>query len=258
MRVLVTGGSGKLSQLLYARPSASPITFRVLSRKPAPPGVKQEWATGDLLTGVGLQAALAGVDAVLHMAHDPTNRTPTDVDGTRRIVAAAEAAGVRHLLYLSIIGVDVIPYPYYAHKYAAERIVQSSRIPWSILRAAQFHSLLDWMFGGMNRLPLLLPVPAAFRIQPLDDTEMADRLVVALTDGSRGRLRDYAGPEVLTFGQAVRPWKRARRIGKITVPFRMPGGMAKALREGRNTAPDGDRGTVTWEQWLARRYGAGA
>ncbi len=255
MRVLVTGGSGKLSQLLYARPSAFPFTFRVLSRKSAPPGVKQEWATGDLLTGAGLPAALDGVDAVLHMAHDPSNRTPTDVEGTRHIVDAATAAGVKHLLYLSIIGVDVIPYPYYEHKYAAERIIEASRLRWSILRAAQFHSLLDWMLNGMNKLPLVLPVPTSSKIQPLDDVEMAERLVQALHEGPRGRLRDFAGPEILTFGEAVVPWKRHRRIRKLTVPIVMPGALGRALREGRNTAPDGDRGSVTWGQWLERRYG---
>ncbi len=258
MTILVTAGTGKLAQRLFVRPGAAGRSFRILSRKPAPPGTRHQWATGDLLTGAGLPEALRGVDTVLHMAHDPTNRTATDVEGTRNLVNAAAAAGVQHLLYLSIIGVDVIPYPYYQHKYAAEQIIERGSVRWSILRAAQFHTLLDWMFSGMNQVPLVLPVPTSAKIQPLDDDEMADRLLVALQEGPRGRLRDFAGPEILTFGAAVRPWKRYRRVRKLTVPVLFPGGLAQALRSGLNTAPDGDRGRITWPQWLERRYGAGA
>ena len=72
----------------------------------APQG--QTELTGDVTTGAGLVEAMVGVDTVLHLA---TSAGKKDVQQTRNVVDAARAAGVTHLVYISIVGVDVNPYP---------------------------------------------------------------------------------------------------------------------------------------------------
>ena len=110
MTILITGGTGTLG-----RPTAELLTvagrdIRVLSRTPGPGRV-----VGDLSTGAGLTEALTGVDTVLHLATTASGR---DVAQTTLLVDACQAAGVTHLVYISIVGVDAVPYPYYRAKLA--------------------------------------------------------------------------------------------------------------------------------------------
>jgi uncharacterized protein YbjT (DUF2867 family) len=69
----------------------------------------------------------------VHAASDPRRAAEVDVEGTRRLVAAAAARSVAHLLYISIVGVDRIPHPLYRRKLAAEEIIAAGRVPWTIL-----------------------------------------------------------------------------------------------------------------------------
>jgi uncharacterized protein YbjT (DUF2867 family) len=122
-RVLITGGSGGLGSELLPRFADAGYTVRIFSRKPraASTDAKCEWAQGDLVAGEGIAEALTGVDLVVHAATNP----PTgkgDPEGTRNLCAAAKEAGTAHLFYISIVGVDKIPMPYYKVKLACEKV----------------------------------------------------------------------------------------------------------------------------------------
>lgn len=251
MRVLVTGGTGRLAQHILARQAANGINWRILSRRPS--AGEPDRAVGDLVSGHGLAEALEGIDAVLHLASDPAQPT-NDVRGTERLVEAAGAAGVTHLLFLSIIGVDTIPYPYYAAKRTAERLVEAGAVPWTVLRVAQFHSFVDWLLGRALRIPGLILAPGGFSVQSVADEDVAERVLKALAAGPIGRARDFAGPEILRASEAARRWQQARGLRRAVVPLPIPGRVARAFRTGANTATDGDRGVETWRDWLARRY----
>lgn len=260
MKVLVTGGGGALGRKLVRALAGAGHAARVMSRRgparDAPAGV--EWARADLVSGEGLGAAVEGVEAVIHAASDPRNAEAVDVGGTRRLCEAARAAGVSHLVYISIVGVDVIPFGYYRRKLAAEAAVESSAVPHSILRATQFHTLVDFLLTQAARVPLLMPLPTDFKFQSVDDAEVAERLAACVGAGARGRLPDFGGPSVFTLGEMAREWKRVRGVGKRVVRVPLPGALARAFRAGKNTAPDGERGATGWAEWLARPSGAGA
>ena len=166
----------------------------------------------------------------------------------------ARAAGVGHLLYVSIVGVDAIPLPYYRSKLAAEVGVASAGVPFSILRVTQFHGFLAWHLRRLSRLlPLVMPVPAGFRIQSVATTDVAARLVRAVEAGPGGRLGDFGGPEVLTLAEAARAWRAARGLEKAVWSFPTFGPVAAGFRAGRNTAPGEPRGNITWQAWLGSR-----
>lgn len=190
-------------------------------------------------------------------ASDPRGDTRrTDVDGTARLIAAAHRAGVVHLIYVSIVGIDRIPVAYYRHKLAAEAIVQGSAVPWTIVRGTQFHDLMDVLCGRMARFPVAL-VPAGFRSQPIHVAEFADAVWRCVADGPRGRSPDVAGPEILTFPEMVRSWMSAQGMHKPMLRLPIPGRAAAALRRGEGTAPAGAVGRVTWTAWLRERYARG-
>src|SRR3990170_5638680 len=144
-RVLITGGTGVLGRELVPRLAAAGYSVRVVSRRAAPAeGAPAEWARAQIATGEGLAEAVAGVDVIVHCASSPFRRTrEVDVEGTRRLLERAREAGVAHFVYISIVGVDLIPLGYYKHKLAAERLIEESGVPYSILRAPQFFTLID-------------------------------------------------------------------------------------------------------------------
>ena len=255
-RVLITGGSGGLGGELVPRFRQAGYTVRISSRRPAPPdaGAGLEWAQASLETGVGLAEAVAGADLIAHAASSPFRRTwQVDVEGTRRLLEAAGAANTPHFFYISIVGVDRVPLPYYRAKLAAEKLIEESGVPCSILRATQFDSLIDRFLRTLIRLPLAL-VPKDLRFQPIDTGEVAERMVAAAANGPSGRLPDLGGPEVHTSGELARAWLKARgrRVALVHLP--LPGKAAAAFRRGDLCTPNAE-GKVTWADWLARTYG---
>src|SRR5450759_3038214 len=143
MNVLVTGGTGALGRHVVTLLLSSGHRARILSRNPRG---DMDAVRGDLATGAGLVKAVAGMDAIIHAASaatQPTKLRTTDVLGTRRLLAMAREEGVRHVVYISIVGMEGIAYPYYKAKLATEAVVQENIVPWSILRATQFHTLME-------------------------------------------------------------------------------------------------------------------
>ncbi|TCP47307.1 uncharacterized protein YbjT (DUF2867 family) [Tamaricihabitans halophyticus] len=230
--ILVTGGTGTLGRAVVRELTTAGQDVRVLSRRTG----------GDLVTGRGLDAALRDADTVLHLA--TTLRGGRDVTATRNLVDAA--TDVRHLVFVSIVGIDRIPFGYYLGKLAAERIVTER--PHTILRATQFHDLIRTLLAGAATLPVM-PVPAV-RAQPVDVRDVAVRLAELASGEPRGRAPDFGGPEVKTFrelaGEYLHATGKRRRVVDLSLPGRAFGG----FRDGANLVPGNPAGTVTFEEYL--------
>jgi uncharacterized protein YbjT (DUF2867 family) len=254
MRVLITGGTGNLGSALVREAVNAGHVVRVMSRRPRPqPAANElEWAQGDLASGSGIVEAVAGADAIIHAASDPRQTAAVDVNGTRHLLEAARRNSISHLLYISIVGIDEIPYSYYRRKLETEALITSSGVPHSILRATQFHSLVDLLISMAARVPLLMPLPVAFKFQSVAERDVAARLVGQLTAGPGGRLDDFGGPEVLTLGEMAGTWMKVRGVRrKKLIRLPLPGALAAAIRAGKNRTPDTPRGHINWREWLA-------
>ena len=239
MTVLVTGGTGRLGGALVARLDQP----WVLSRRPGPGRV-----LGDLATGEGVEEAVAGVSTIVHCATAPTG----DAAATEHLVAAARRAGTPHLVFVSIVGVDRIPLGHYREKVRAERVVESSGLPWTILRATQFHDFLVQMFTSAARTGLL-PVLAGTSVQPVAVDDVADRLADLVDGPAQGRASDLGGPEIRPMGDLARAWLAASGRRRAVVPLRLPGAIARGYRDGAHLTPEHADGAVTFEQFLAAR-----
>lgn len=254
-RILVTGGSGVLgTQVVESLVAAGrqPIVF---SRR-APQA--ENWLQGDLASGAGLEQALRDVEVVLHAASAAAEFSrihATDVEGTAHLVKAAEAAGVKHLVYISIVGVDNIPYGYYRAKLAAERSIKAGAVPWTILRATQFPELIDRVLRA-SRGPFVF-VPRSFSFQPVHSSEVAARLAEIAAGKPAGMMDDFGGPEVLTTRELARTWLARRGIRRRIVAVPIPGQAASGFRDGHHLCPDQREGRGTWASWVARAYAGG-
>ncbi|MFJ7015291.1 SDR family oxidoreductase [Streptomyces albogriseolus] len=246
--ILVTGGTGTLGRPVVERLRADGHEVRVLSRHTPPYAV-------DLREGgSGLDRALDGMGTVVHCA---TSARGGDEQAARNLIAAARRAGVQHLVYISIVGVDRVPFPYYRTKLAVERQIEDSGTGWTVLRATQFHDLLFRLFQGLSKSPVM-PLPARVKDQPVEVREVADRLAGLAQGAPAGRADDLAGPEIRTLPSLARAYLDAagRRRALVKVPLR--GAAYEAFRAGGHLAPERAVGTRTFEEFLAERFTARA
>jgi uncharacterized protein YbjT (DUF2867 family) len=250
LKAAVVGGTGSLGRLVVAELAAKGDEVRILSRSPG-----AALLTGashrrvDLSTGEGLAEALNGVEVVVDASNSRKEAQEVLVEGTRRLLAAEAQAGVGHHVGISIVGCDRVPMAYYDAKVAQEEAIASGQVPWSLLRASQFHSLLDWFFAGAARFRIL-PTGSAL-VQPVDAEVVARSLAGAALEGPAGRLPDIAGPEVLTLTDLARTWRRTR--GRRLLPLRIPmvGKTGRAIRDGGLCEPNAAAtGSRTFERWL--------
>ncbi|KOG18530.1 hypothetical protein ADK35_21715, partial [Streptomyces viridochromogenes] len=246
-KILVTGGTGTLGRLVTERLRADGHEVRVLSRHAQP------YAVDLRKGGPGLDAAMDGVDTVVHCASSPNGG---DEEAAAHLIAAARRGGVRHLVYISIVGVDRVPFGYYKSKLAVERLVEESGLGWTVLRATQFHDLLVRVLGILSKSPVLL-LPAHVKDQPIEVAEVADRLAELALGSPAGRVEDMGGPEVRTFDSLARAYLKAtgRRRLVLRVPLR--GKAYEAFRSGGHLAPEHVVGKGTFEEYLGRRVGGG-
>jgi uncharacterized protein YbjT (DUF2867 family) len=246
--ILVTGGTGTLGSHVLPLLRDAGRGVRVLSRHGHESTDGIEYVTGDLLGGEGIEAAVDGVETILHLAGGPKD----DDEAARNLALAASRAGTRHLVYISVIGADRVPLGYFRSKLAAERAVAGSGIPWTTLRAAQFHDLVLKLVRSMSRLPVI-PVPGGVRFQSVDPREVASRLVELTLGEPAGQVPDLAGPQVYEMRDLIRGYLKVRAKRRLLVPVRVPSKAGRAYRAGENLSLDAVVGTRTWEDFLADR-----
>ena len=169
---------------------------------------------------------------------------------TSGLSPAAERAGVRHLVHISVVGADRMPLGYLRTQLAAEQAVIGSGVPWTVLRAAQFHDLVFGVAQAVAKLPVV-PAPTGLRFQPVAAEEVAARLVELALDSPSGRANDLVGPEVLALRDLVRDYLRSRGKRRPFLPLPLPGAAGRAYRSGLNLTLDGaDVGKRTWSDFL--------
>ncbi|MBF6349814.1 NAD(P)H-binding protein [Nocardia flavorosea] len=186
-RVAVAGATGNIGSLTAAALQRAGHEVVPISR-----------ARGvDLLHGEGLDDALTGVNTVI----DTTNYGATDRDEavawfgttTRNLLAAEERSGVGHHVLLSILGVDRVEgNAHYAGKREQERLVAEGRVPWTIVRATQFHDFAA-MVSGWTEQDGVAPI-APLLVQPIAPADVAAVLAETAAGAPQGRHIDIAGP----------------------------------------------------------------
>jgi len=239
-------GTGLLGSRVVDRLGEAREDVRVMSRSR-----RADTVWGDLLIGEGLDEAVEGVSTIMHCASSPFRKTgQVDVKGTRRLLQAASRSGVSHVVFISIVGVDRNPYyPYFRHKLDAEQVVERSGLPWTTLRATQFH---EFVLKQLLELGPVALVPKEFLLQPIETGEVANRLVELALSAPAGRVPDVGGPEVRTFANLACSYQEAAGRHRRLVEVPVPGKVARAFREGAQTCPERRYGTITWEEFPHR------
>lgn len=240
MRVLVTGGTGFVGrQILRELRVAGHGTF-VLARNPdaaAARGIARELSAtiraGDVLNPGSLANACGDIDAMIHLVgiiSEVGEKTFENVHtrGTQHIVAAAKSAGIKRFIQMSALGTRANAVArYHQSKWAAEEIVRSSRLDWTIFRPSIIYGAGDGfvnLFARLSRFSPVVPLIGGGRMkfQPIAVESVAEAFVKSLNEPRAiGQTFDLCGPEVLTLVEivdAILAVTRRRRM-KLTLPF---------------------------------------
>jgi uncharacterized protein YbjT (DUF2867 family) len=244
MRIAVAGGTGVVGRHVVRVAKENGHDVVVLSRSS---GI-------DLTTGAGLDTALVVIDVSSTRTMSAKESTTFFTTVTRNLLAAEKAADVRHHVALSIVGIDDAPHMYYAGKVAQEKDVTSGDVPWTILRATQFHEFASQIYGQIKMGPIVV-VPK-MRSQPIAAREVAARLVELAEGAPAGRVEDLGGPQTEQMSRMVRDYAASvegtpAHLGGKIVELPIPGAYGKAMRDGTLlTGADADHGTQTFDEWL--------
>lgn len=244
MTILVTGSTGQLGSRTLTALKAAGHATRGVSRRG-----RDGSTVADLLTGQGVDEAMAGVSTVVHCAQTASKR---DLQMAENLAAAAKRAGVSHLVLISIVGIERIPLSYYTQRVKIEQIAARSDVPLTIQRATQFHSLVDSIFSAQRYLPMIF-APSA-RFQSISVHEVADRLTKLATGEPKGRVDDIGGPEQRGVRELFDEWKKARGIRRGMLRFRFPVAAFTGLDEGANLVSGTPYGTQTFAEYLREKY----
>ncbi|WP_426003538.1 SDR family oxidoreductase [Paenarthrobacter sp. NyZ202] len=257
----VAGGTGQVGRDVVRLALDAGHTVSVLSRHAPQAGSEKHhdgatYFAGDVTTGAGLEAAVAGADVVIDCLEGQFGKARKRfADGGVRLLEAADRAGVRKAVVLSIINCDRSTAAYYASKSAKERVYQESPLETVAVRATQFHSLPVAVFQAGAGVGLI-PVFKGARFQPISPLDAAAAVLeAALEPGSSEdhRIRTVGGPEVLGMREMAVMWKSVTGARGRVVELPLPGAMGRYLRAGLNLAPGHAWGRETFVSWLEKR-----
>ncbi|MBF6049630.1 NAD(P)H-binding protein [Streptomyces sp. NRRL B-1677] len=215
--------------------------------------VPHSQSTGvDVITGKGLDEAVAGADVLVSLTNSPTFDKDslaffqTSMDN---LLAAGRKGGIRHFVILSIVGVDKVPeLDYYKAKVLQEDILAAGAIPYSIVRATQFMEFMDatmsWTTDGDTvRLP---PTP----IQPIAAKDVADAVAEVAAGAPLGGIRNIGGPEVFTLDELGRITLSHKSDGR-TVVTDPTAGMFAAVKGDVLTDKNAHLAPTRYADWLS-------
>jgi uncharacterized protein YbjT (DUF2867 family) len=243
MKIAVIGGTGLIGSKVVKKLNEA-----------GHEAVPHSQSTGvDVITGKGLEEAVAGADVLVNLTNSPTfdDASPaffqTSMDN---VLAAGEKAGVGHVVVLSIVGVDQVPeLDYYRAKALQEDILKAGPIPYSIVRATQFMEFVDavmsWTTEGETiRLP-------ATPIQPIAAQDVSDAVAEVAAGTPLNGTLDIGGPDVFTLDELGRVTLNARSDRRTVVTDDTAGMFAVVRGDALTTKGDARTAPTHYTDWLS-------
>jgi uncharacterized protein YbjT (DUF2867 family) len=245
MKIVVIGGTGLIGSKTV--PILRQGGHEVLAASPSS-GVNS-------ITGEGLKEAMAGAQVVIDLTNSPSFEDGAVLEffetSGRNLVPAEAAAGVRHHVALSIVAIDRTDNGYFRAKVAQEKLIETSGIPYTIIRATQFMEFLGGIAdssadGNIVRLP-----PCLF--QPIAADDIAPIVAEVALAPPRNGIIEIAGPELAPFNEIVARYLKAvgdpREVASDP-EARYWGGRV----EERSLVPLGEArlGRIGLDEWLRR------
>ncbi|WP_057936141.1 SDR family oxidoreductase [Algoriphagus resistens] len=250
--ILITGGSGNLGKQLVKTLYNKGYSITVLSTKDnteLPENISL--LMGDLTKAESLKNKLNNFELIVHCASNPKDSENVDYKGTLNLLQAIDPKRIVHFLYISIVGVDKSPYPYYQNKSMTENILKKSTVPFTILRITQFHDFV------LHRIlePLVDPdktmikIPRQMSFQSIDIKDAAD-IIAEVVETPQHATIEVGGPEVLSMYEIATLYlKQVGRTNEIN-EYSSTDIFYNLFTQRYNLCPNSKAGSFKWKDFL--------
>lgn len=245
--ILITGGTGLLGKSVCALFDRDHIPYVIATHNRQ--HLNDNRIFIDLSTGEGIKQAVIGKKIILHLASDK-KRPKNDISGTAALLREIQALEEKpHLIYISIVGIDRLPLPYFKEKWQTEQAIINAAVPYSILRATQFHEYVEDLLQQFLKWPLGI-LPKKVPIQPIDVSTVAKALYMMVKEPPSGMIKDLGGPQVFPFIDAANSWLKKNNKRRWLLNFPLWGVAGRNLNNGALTCKEKNDQSVTWNDWL--------
>ena len=256
-QILVTGGTGTLGKTVVQRLlnlGFQPTILSTRKNPDVPTGTRL--LTADLTKRESLEDVIKGVDIIIHCASNPKNSEEVDVKGTRNLLEALHKTSFTHLIYLSIVGIDKSTYPYYVNKLRVEKMIQESKIPWSILRVTQFHDfVLNRIINSSENKPnATFKIPKGLKFQPIDVEDVTKNIIQLVISGPANSTSILGGPEILSIEEMTHIYLRETGKADTIEEVFVENDFYNIFRSGINLRPEYSVGVIKWRKFLKNNF----
>lgn len=256
-RILVTGGTGHLGQKVVNSLLSKEQKINILSTKILSSDNKNiTYHTGNLAENTGLKEATNDIDIIIHCASNPRNFQGADIEGTENLLKVVDNSKIKHLVYISIVGIDKSEYPYYKAKLQVENLLSKSQLPYTIVRTTQFHNfvlnMIQNLINETSNKDSILKIPKGLKFQPIATKEVAELLATISLGQPKGLLSDFGGAEILSFEEITTIYLKAFQLNR-QIQLEMTNDIRHELfRSGVNLCPDHTFGKENWNTFLKK------
>jgi uncharacterized protein YbjT (DUF2867 family) len=250
MKIVVIGGAGLIGSTTVA--NLARLGHETIAASPS---------TGvNTITGEGLAEALAGADVVVDVSNSPSFEDEPVMTffqtSSRNLLAAAQAAGVKHHVALSVVGVDGLQSSgYFRAKLAQEALIKASSLPWTILRSTQFFQFVSGIVHSAAEGEAIRLSPAL--VQPIAADDVATVLTQVVVGAPRNDTLEVAGPESFRLDLFAEQYLNAQQDPREVIADPKARYFGAELDDRSLTpGPNPILGEVTFEQWLDEQISA--
>jgi uncharacterized protein YbjT (DUF2867 family) len=251
-RILITGGTGKLGSEVAKTLQDLPYLMSILTTRnnhSAPDNVS--YIARDLTQITTLKPFSSQFDIIIHCASNPRDSYSVDVCGTQNLLKVFGDT-IKHLIYISIVGVNRGTSQYYQDKFRVEQQISNSHIPFTIVRATQFHDLVLDRIIRPNEENEKIKVPKGLKFQTIDTSDVTSKILEILKGKPTQSIVNIGGQELLTLEEMTLEYTKVFYPGKKLEEKEELTDFEKIFTTGINLCPENKYGRVFWKDFLNR------
>jgi uncharacterized protein YbjT (DUF2867 family) len=250
--ILITGGTGTLGRAIIKQLAGLGTINIISSRDNAEITAPANIIKADLTDADSLKQVVSKANVIIHCASNPTNAFAVDLEGTRNLLNCINTTALKHFIYISIAGVDKSQFPYYVVKRRVEQLVEAAGIPFTILRATQFHDFVLYRMIKSFETDGVLTIPQGLKFQSVDITEVAAKVKELTLTTPTNDVITFAGPQIQTIEEMAATYLNISGHPGPLKTEKMEGERFDMLRSGINLCPDKAFGKITWNVFLTK------